>query len=379
MMNTVEKPLMAVFLDLENIVGCCLDIGLAVEFDSVFRLLEETTRPAIRYSYGDITSLPRTIRAYDIRKILQACHVDQRDVPHNGALKNSADIRLVVEALELAHQRADIKHFCVFANDRDFTPLVNSLKRLDRRVIGIGPTRGLTVQGARRVNEIYRSSFDQFHYLDEINSVKDPRQSGPTTEPSPTQPKAAATEVSTPESASTGAAPSCVTAETYRSWMSTRPLLLNLPTHDWRERIYECIRDLFSGDIEPRQLSEIKRLILEKVIGIPDGDNAVFRLLLNLYFSGAFKGTPTDRKADPMVSALVIPIERLDVCSINHVLKSFAAGDHDIAFDAETWSPVFYGDLSAKRTMQAIFDDRQRASSRSAGTKPAHPPEARAQ
>jgi uncharacterized protein (TIGR00288 family) len=52
--------------------------------------------------------------------------------------KNSADIRLCVDALDLCYSKEHIDSFVIVSGDSDFSPLVSKLKENGKRVIGLG-------------------------------------------------------------------------------------------------------------------------------------------------------------------------------------------------------------------------------------------------
>src|SRR5439155_1435700 len=61
------------------------------------------------------------------------------DVPQSRySGKNSADIRMVVDALDLAYGKTHIDSFALVSGDSDFSPLVSKLRENDRYVIGLG-------------------------------------------------------------------------------------------------------------------------------------------------------------------------------------------------------------------------------------------------
>ena len=120
---------LAVFIDIENFAGYCADMGVPVDIATVLEQLgQHHGRIQIKRSFGDVSSLPApTFNPYRIRRMLQAHQIDHLDIPHRPTSysKNSADIRLVVEAVALIHQRPEITHIVVVSNDRDFIPPVS--------------------------------------------------------------------------------------------------------------------------------------------------------------------------------------------------------------------------------------------------------------
>lgn len=186
---------LAVFVDIENVAGYCSDMKLPVDIAPVLTYLEQHFgRVQIKRSFGDISSLPSPhFQPYKIRRMLQSHQVDHQDIPHRPGnySKNSADIRLVVDAVALIHERPDITHVVVLSNDRDFIPLFNHAREHGKVVIGCGPARSA-------VNEDYRNACDVFVYLEDLVEVVKPPQA-PIAIPAPAPLPPAATSAALPE------------------------------------------------------------------------------------------------------------------------------------------------------------------------------------
>jgi hypothetical protein len=82
--------------------------------------------------------------------------------------KNAADIKLAVDAMELAYERGFVSTFVIASGDSDFTPLVAALRALNRRVIGIG------VKGS--TSALLPPSCDEFLFYDRLPGVSEPAQ-----------------------------------------------------------------------------------------------------------------------------------------------------------------------------------------------------------
>lgn len=159
----------AVFVDIENFAGYCSDLSAAVDLAPVLRHISNAFgRIYIKRSFGDVASLPRShFNTYEIRRMLQFHQVEHIDMPHRPSSysKNSADIRLVVDAVALIHQRPDITHLVVVSNDRDFIPLYNHAREFGKTVVGCGPARG-------RVSEDTINACDTFVFHEDFPEAK---------------------------------------------------------------------------------------------------------------------------------------------------------------------------------------------------------------
>src|ERR687895_2586309 len=84
------------------------------------------------------------------------------EIPQRSGMvrKNAADIKLAVDALELAFQRDFITTFVVGSGDSDFTPLVLKLREMNKRVIGVG------VEGS--TSEMLPGACDEFLFYESL-------------------------------------------------------------------------------------------------------------------------------------------------------------------------------------------------------------------
>ena len=80
--------------------------------------------------------------------------------PLTAQLKNSADIRMVVDALDLCYTKAHIDTFVVISGDSDFSPLVSKLRENAKTVIGIGVKNS--------TSDLLISNCDEFIYYDDL-------------------------------------------------------------------------------------------------------------------------------------------------------------------------------------------------------------------
>jgi len=96
------------------------------------------------------------------------------EIPHvRQSGKNSADIRMVVDALDLCYTKGHVDTFVIISGDSDFSPLVSKLRENNKTVIGVG------VKGS--TSDLLTANCDEFIFYDDL--VREPRrrQSRPST------------------------------------------------------------------------------------------------------------------------------------------------------------------------------------------------------
>jgi uncharacterized LabA/DUF88 family protein len=131
-----EEERIALFLDYENLaIGTRDNLkGLTFDLRPVLDALAERGRVITRKAYADWSYFDED------RRMLTRSHVELIEIPQRmGAVrKNAADIKLAVDALEMAFERDYVTTFVICTGDSDFTPLVHKLRELNKRVIGVG-------------------------------------------------------------------------------------------------------------------------------------------------------------------------------------------------------------------------------------------------
>lgn len=157
-----KKNRIALFIDLDNFVGFCLDDDLPLDIKKEIKKLTEHGDISIRRSFGDIMKLPISeTRKKELREMLQANLIRHEDIPYYNGYKNTSDIRLAIEAMSIAYTHPDINIFAIIANDRDYMPVFSKLKEIGKTIIGIGSTKNT-------VGELYRSACDIFYYHEDF-------------------------------------------------------------------------------------------------------------------------------------------------------------------------------------------------------------------
>jgi uncharacterized LabA/DUF88 family protein len=152
---------LAVLIDFENIAAGTEKEGLGrFDVEAVMQRFKDKGRILISRSYADWGRFSR------FKQSLLMNNVTMMELTSHGMQdKNRADIAMVVDALELALTRDYIDTFVVVSGDSDFTPLVQKMRELNKRVIGCG-TRKST-------SRLLVQACDEFVFYD---SIVKPRQ-----------------------------------------------------------------------------------------------------------------------------------------------------------------------------------------------------------
>jgi len=128
-----HESAIAVFIDFENFALGFEHSRKKFEIQKVLDRLLEKGKIIVKRAYADWT------RYRDYKTALHEAAIELIEVPRRGAAgKNSADIRMVVDAIDMAHSKGHIDTFAILTGDSDFSPLVSKLKENGKTVIGLG-------------------------------------------------------------------------------------------------------------------------------------------------------------------------------------------------------------------------------------------------
>jgi len=123
----------AVFIDFENLAIGFKNRKTDFNINIVLERLLEKGKIMVKKAYADWSMFSAYIRP------LHFANIELIEVPkRTSSAKNSADIRMVVDAMDLSWSKDHINTFCVVSGDSDFSPLVSKLKENGKRVIGLG-------------------------------------------------------------------------------------------------------------------------------------------------------------------------------------------------------------------------------------------------
>jgi uncharacterized protein (TIGR00288 family) len=169
-----QEDRIALFLDYENLaIGAREHLGgLAFDFRPIADALAERGRVVVRRAYADWSFFDAD------RRMLTRSHVELIEMPQRmgASRKNAADIKMAVDAVEMAFEREYISTFVICTGDSDFTPLVHKLRELNKRVIGVGVEQSTSA--------LLPPACDEFLYYDRLEGVDVP-QAESSREPEP--------------------------------------------------------------------------------------------------------------------------------------------------------------------------------------------------
>ena len=158
---------LAVFIDFEN-----LALGLAprgggrrakkpdvLDMKRVLERLVEKGKVVSKRAYADWQRFGEYVTP------LHELGIELMEIPERGMTgKNSADIRLVVDAMELSYAKEHIDSFVIVSGDSDFTPLVLRLKENGKTVLGVGMKDS--------TSDLLAANCDEFIYYEDIGGTK---------------------------------------------------------------------------------------------------------------------------------------------------------------------------------------------------------------
>ena len=151
-----ETRNLAVFCDFENIALGVRDAKYE-KFD-IARVLEKLLLKGsivVKKAYCDWD------RYKEFKSAMHAAAFELIEIPHRSQSgKNSADIRMVVDALDLCYTKEHVDTFVVVSGDSDFSPLVSKLRENAKTVIGVGVKNSSS--------DLLISNCDEFIYYDDL-------------------------------------------------------------------------------------------------------------------------------------------------------------------------------------------------------------------
>jgi uncharacterized protein (TIGR00288 family) len=156
MSDKLETRNMALFCDFENVALGVRDTRYpAFDIQKVLERLLLKGNIVVKKAYCDWD------RYKEFKKPMHEAAFELIEIPHvRQSGKNSADIRMVVDALDLCYTKSHVDTFVIISGDSDFSPLVSKLRENDKIVIGVG------VKNA--TSDLLIANCDDFIFYDDL-------------------------------------------------------------------------------------------------------------------------------------------------------------------------------------------------------------------
>jgi len=159
-----ETENLAVFCDFENIA-----IGVRDERHDQFDIRKVLERLLLKGSIVVKKAYCDWERYKDFKGPMHEAAFELIEIPHvRQSGKNSADIRMVVDALDLCYTKSHVDTFVIVSGDSDFSPLVSKLRENNKIVIGVGVKSSSS--------DLLIANCDEFIYYDDLVRKKQPRK-----------------------------------------------------------------------------------------------------------------------------------------------------------------------------------------------------------
>ena len=147
---------MAVFCDFENVaLGVREASYAAFDIQKVLERVLLKSNIVVKKAYCDWA------RYREFKTAMHEAGFEMIEIPHiRQSGKNSADIRMVVDALDLCYTKPHVDGFVIISGDSDFSPLVSKLRENNKTVIGVGVKKS--------TSDLLISNCDEFIYYDDL-------------------------------------------------------------------------------------------------------------------------------------------------------------------------------------------------------------------
>ena len=157
MASTFESaPNIAIYCDFENVALGVRDAKFEkLDIQLILERLLDKGKIVVKKAYSDWE------RYKTARRPLHEAGFELIEIPHvSYSGKNSADIRLVVDALDLCYTKGHVDVFAIVSGDSDFSPLVSKLRENNKQVIGLGVKNSSS--------DLLIENCDEFIYYDDL-------------------------------------------------------------------------------------------------------------------------------------------------------------------------------------------------------------------
>ena len=156
MVQQHETGSMALVCDFENIA-----IGVRDAHRSLFDINKVLERLLLKGNIVVKKAYCDWARYKEFKGAMHEASFELIEIPHvRQSGKNSADIRMVVDALDLCYTKAHVDTFVIISGDSDFSPLVSKLRENNKTVIGVGVKNS--------ASDLLIANCDEFIYYDDL-------------------------------------------------------------------------------------------------------------------------------------------------------------------------------------------------------------------
>jgi uncharacterized protein (TIGR00288 family) len=192
-----DTRIMALFCDFENVALGVRDARYPkFDIEKVLERLLLKGHIVVKKAYCDWA------RYKEFKADMHEASFELIEIPHvRQSGKNSADIRMVVDALDLCYTKSHVDTFVVISGDSDFSPLVSKLRENNKLVIGVGVKNS--------ASDLLIANCDEFIYYDDLvrgEHKRKPRKKATATKTAQPASAAAAAGAAEPGAAEASAA-----------------------------------------------------------------------------------------------------------------------------------------------------------------------------
>jgi uncharacterized protein (TIGR00288 family) len=162
MAATTDTNNLALFCDFENVA-----LGVREAKYSAFDIRKVVERLLLKGSIVVKKAYCDWDRYKDFKADMHQASFELIEIPHvRQSGKNSADIRMVVDALDLCYTKSHVDTFVIISGDSDFSPLVSKLRENNKTVIGVGVKNS--------TSDLLVANCDEFIFYDDLVREKKP-------------------------------------------------------------------------------------------------------------------------------------------------------------------------------------------------------------
>ncbi len=154
-MKEEQQQTLAVFIDFENLALGLKDRKERFEIERVIARLLEKGNIVVKRAYADWSKFSSYTGS------LHEAAIELIEIPIRRMTgKNSADMRLCVDAMDLSYSKPHINTFVILSGDSDFSPLVSKLRENNKQVIGLGMKESTSI--------LLRDNCDEYIYYEDL-------------------------------------------------------------------------------------------------------------------------------------------------------------------------------------------------------------------